>query len=423
MLTLDVSGSLAKLITPSYGVSDQDLLQLRGSMKRYVEEMRAECEAGMHPWTRSIYDETAVRSVREIRERTKKQKIETILWIGIGGSGLGPHVLKEVFESPKTPELVIVDTIDPSMLQLYLDVLDWKHTLVVVASKSGGTLETMSAFFLYWEKLQAAHGPKATEYAIAITDPAAGSLQSFCAARGIPVLPHPEVGGRYAIFTVIGLLPLALLDADIDGFLQGAADLEAQCFSPSLDENPAAMLAAIQYLHETKKGYVMRVIMPYSARLQSLARWNQQLVAESLGKNEVRNPFPVAAIGTQDQHSMLQQWMQGPRKSWHLFIHEIEKPRLTVPKDVDPSFEYVAGKSFGQILDAFLDGTARALTSVRRPHATLNVTRLDAYHLGALFQCFLFEVVYLGKLYRIDPYGQPGVELSKQIAKDILQRG
>lgn len=423
MLTLDVAGSLAKLITPSYGISDQDLLQMRGSLKRYIDEMRAECEAGQHPWTRSIYDDEAVRSVKEIRDRVKREKIETVLWIGIGGSGLGPRVIKEVFESQKTVELVIVDTIDPSMLQLYLDVLDWKRTMVVVASKSGGTLETMSAFFLYWEKLQSVMGAKAVERAIAITDTSTGSLHSFCAERNIPILPHPEVGGRYAIFTVIGLLALALLDADIDGFLQGAADMEAQCFNPSLDENPAAMLASVQYLHESKKGYVMRVIMPYSARLQSLARWNQQLIAESLGKNEVRNPFPVAAIGTQDQHSMLQQWMQGPRKCWMLFIHEVEKPRLTVPKGVDPSFDYVAGKSFGQIQDAFLDGTARALTQVRRPHATINITRLDAYHLGALFQCLLFEVVYLGKLYRIDPYGQPGVELSKQIAKDILQRG
>lgn len=423
MLTLDIAGSLAKLITPSYGVTDQDLLALRSSMKRYVEELRAECEAGAHPWTRSIYDEAAVRAVREVADRVRKQKIETVLWIGIGGSGLGPRVLKEVFERPDTVELVIVDTIDPSALQVALDVLDWKKTFVVCASKSGGTLETMSAFFLYWDKLRSAQGSKATEYALAITDPAQGALQSFCSSRGIPILPHPEVGGRYSIFTAIGLLPLALLDADIDAFLQGAADLEPQCFDPSLDANPAALLASVQYLHESKKGYAMRVIMPYSARLQSLARWNQQLVAESLGKNEVRNPFPVAAIGTQDQHSLLQQWMQGPRKAWHLFIHEIEKPRLTVPKDVEPSFEYAAGKSFGQILDAFLDGTARGLTAAKRAHATINITRLDAYHLGALFQCLLFEVVYLGKLYRIDPYGQPGVELSKQIAKEILQRG
>lgn len=423
MLTLDIAGSLAKLITPSYGISDQDLLQMRGSLKRYIEEVRAECEAGDHPWIRSVYDEDALRSVREIRDRVKKEKIETVLWIGIGGSGLGPRVLKEVFETQHTVELVIVDTIDPSTLQLYLDVLDWKRTFVVVASKSGGTLETMGAFFLYWEKLQSVMGSKATERALAVTDPAAGALHSFCSTHGISILPHPEVGGRYSIFTPIGLLALALLDGDVDAFLQGAADMEAQCFNPSLDENPGAMLAAVQFLHESKKGYLMRVIMPYSARLQSLARWNQQLIAESLGKNEVRSPFPVAAVGTQDQHSMMQQWMQGPRKCWTLFIHEIEKPRLTVPKVVDPSFEYVAGKSFGQILDAFLDGTARALTQVRRPHATVNITRLDAYHLGALFHMFLFEVVYLGKLYRIDPYGQPGVELGKQIAKDILQRG
>lgn len=423
MLTLDIAGSLAKLITPSYGISDQDLLQLRGSLKRYIDEMRAECEAGQHPWTRSIYDEAAVRSVKEIAERVKKQKIDTIVWVGIGGSGLGPRVLKEVFESPKTPELVIVDTIDPSALQQLLELADWKRTLLVCASKSGGTLETMTAFFLFWDAMKTALGSKATEHVLAITDPHQGTLQSYAATQGITIVPHPEVGGRYAIFTAVGLLPLALLDADVDAFLQGAADMEAQCFNPSLDENPAAMLAAVQYLHESKKGYVMRVIMPYSQRLISLAQWNQQLVAESLGKNEVRNPFPVAAIGTRDQHSMLQQWMQGPRKSWHLFIHEIEKPRLTVPKDIDPAYEYVAGKSFGQILDAFLDGTARALTQVRRAHATVNITRLDAYHLGALFHMFLFEVVYLGKLYRIDPYGQPGVELSKQIAKDILQRG
>ncbi len=354
----------------------------------------------------------------------KQQKIDPIVWLGIGGSGLGPRVLKEVFERPDTPEIVIVDTIDPSSLQQLLDLADWKRTLVVCASKSGGTLESMSAFFLFWDALKTDLGAaKASEHALVITDPSNGPLQSFAATQNIPLLPHPEVGGRYAIFTVIGLLPLALMGADIDAFLQGASDIGAQCFHPVLEENPGAMLAAVQYLHETKKGYVMRVIMPYSARLQSLARWNQQLIAESLGKNEVRSPFPVAAIGTQDQHSLLQQWMQGPRKAWHLFIHEIEKPRLTVPKDIDPAFEYVAGKSYGQILDAFLDGTARALTQVKRAHATINITRLDAYHLGALFQCFLFEVVYLGKLYRIDPYGQPGVELSKQIAKDILQRG
>lgn len=424
MLTLDISGSLAKLITPSYGITDQDLLQLRGSMKRYIEELHGECEAGGHAWTRSIYDETTLQHVQEIATRIKGNHVQTILWIGIGGSALGPRVIQEVCETPQTIEFVVLDTIDPSTLQLMLDVLDWKHTAIVVASKSGGTLESMSAFFLFWEKLQSVHGKKAAEYAIAITDPQRSILKSFSDDHGIATLPiDPDVGGRFSIFTPIGLLPLALLDADLHAFIQGAADIEAQAFRTMLDDNPPALLAAVQFLLESKKGYAQRVIMPYSQRLLSIARWDQQLIAESLGKNEVRNPLPVAAIGTQDQHSLLQQWMQGPRKSWHLFIHEIEKPRLTVPKAIDPAFDYIAGKSFGQIFDAFLEGTARGLTAVRRPHVTINLTRLDTYHLGALFQCFLYEVIYLGKLYRIDPYGQPGVELSKQHAKDILQRG
>ncbi len=90
---------------------------------------------------------------------------------------------------------------------------------------------------------------------------------------------------------------------------------------------------------------------------------------------------------------------------------------------MDPAFEFIAGKSFGQLLDACYEGTARALTSVKRPHVTINLSRIDAYHLGQLFFLLLTETVFLGKLYRIDPYGQPAVELGKTIARDILNRG
>ncbi len=424
MLTLDITGTLAKLITPSYGITDQDLLAIRVSMKRYVEDVRRERDAGQHAWTLDPHDTQVIRRVREVAEFAKKEKIQTVLWIGMGGDDLGPRAIQEAFETPRTVEFIVSDTIDPAILELTLSIVDWKKTLVVIASKSGATLESMSAFFLYWERLKQTLGEKAKDHVVAITDPEKGPLKEFADSESIRTLHiPPDVGGRYSIFTPVGLLAVALLDGDVDAFVEGAIDMETDCSSDVLDQNPAALLAAVQYLLESKKGYLLRVIMPYGARMQSLARWNQQLIAESLGKNEVRNPFPVAAIGTQDQHSLLQQWMQGPRKSWHLFIQEIEKPRLTVPTNVAPAFAHLSGKSYGQIQDAFLEGTARALTSVRRPHATLGITRLDAYHLGQLFQCFLFEVVYLGKLYRIDPYGQPGVELSKQLTKEILQRG
>src|SRR5205823_3891748 len=118
--------------------------------------------------------------------------------------------------------------------------------------------------------------------------------------------------------------------------------------------------AIAQFLLESKKGCVVRVIMPYAQRIASIARWNQQLVAESLGKNETHNPIPLAAIGTQDQHSLLQQWMAGPRKAWHLFLRDTEKPEVLVPKTIPPEFAHIAGKSFGQLLDACYEGTSRA---------------------------------------------------------------
>lgn len=424
MLHLDITSTLAKVLTPSLGLPEHELTAMRASMKRMIGDVQTERQNGHHAWMNDPMNEAMIKRCREIAENAQAEKIQTVLWIGIGGSGLGPKVLQEMFEGPETMECILVDTIDPTLIELYMRIVDWKHTLVVVVSKSGETLESMSAFFLFYEALKKAIGKKAASHTVAITDPENGSLHAFATKEGITMLPIPkDVGGRYCIFTPVGLLPLALLDADIDKFMQGAMDMDTATQNDSIEENPAALLAAVQFLLDTKKGYLIRVIMPYAQRLQSIARWNQQLIAESLGKNEVHNPFPLAAIGTQDQHSLLQQWTAGPRKCWHLFITETEKPRITVPAHVPDEWKYIAGKSFGQLVDACLAGTSQGLTAARRPHATVSLTRLDEYHLGQLFYFFLMEVVLLGKLYRIDPYGQPGVELSKRIAKDLLGHG
>jgi glucose-6-phosphate isomerase len=424
MLRVDVTGSLAKSITPTYGITDQEYLALHTPMQRNVEQFLHERQQGQHAWALDPYDRDMASRCREIAKRMKQEKIQTVVWIGIGGSGLGPKVLQEVFEGPNTVEFLVVDTIDPTQLQLYLSILDWTRTLVVVVSKSGSTLETMSAFFLCWEKLKDVNRRKAASRVIAITDPEAGLLRAFADQTGIETLPIPPgVGGRYCIFSPVGLLALSLLDGDLDAFLRGAIDMDTQCQATVLEQNPAALLAATQFLLDTKKDAIIRVIMPYVHRLQSLGRWNQQLVAESLGKTETHNPIPLAAIGTQDQHSLLQQWMDGPRKSWHLFLREREKPELHVPSPLPEPFTFVGGKTFGELLDACHAGTAGALTAVKRPHATIEIARADSYHLGQLFFLFMVEVVLLGKLYRIDPYGQPGVELGKQIAKKILEEG
>lgn len=424
MLTLDISATSAKAITPSKGIPDQEISGLATSMKRYAEDWLKEREKGEHAWSMNPYDKKLLEQVKNAVMYAKAERIRSVVWIGIGGSGLGPKVIQEVFEGPDTLEFFLLDSIDPSILEMTSKLIDWKETMVVVASKSGGTLEPMSVFFYCYEQLKAAMKDKAKERVIAVTDPAKGLLHDYCLEEGIRMLPiHPDVGGRYSVFTPIGLFPLALLGGNIDEFAKGAKEIDTVCQNTTLEENPAALLAATQFLLDTKREYPVRVIMPYSQRLESVARWNQQLIAESLGKNELKNPIPLAAIGTQDQHSLLQQWMAGPRKQWHLFIREVEKPRVVVPDAVEKSFKYIAGKSFSQLLDACYTGTSEALTSAKRPHATISLPRLDEYHLGQLFFLLLTEVVFLGKLYRIDPYGQPAVEIGKKITKEILSKG
>jgi glucose-6-phosphate isomerase len=424
MLTVDITGTLAKTIGTTYGLADQDLLGLKTPLKKHIGQWLEERKEGQHTWSMDPYDKKMTEKVKEVAKRAKKLKIQTVVWIGIGGSGLGPKVIQEAFESTKTVEFVVIDVIDPHSLRFYMEILDWKSTFVVVVSKSGETLETMSAFFLFWETLKKTRGIKPAEHVVGITDSKRGELRAFCMDNSIEMLPITrDTGGRYCVFTPVGQLALALLDQDVNEFLRGAKDMDTACQNLSADKNPAAQLASAQFLLETKRGCNVRVIMPYAQRIASIARWDQQLVAESLGKDELHNPIPLAAIGTQDQHSLLQQWMAGPRKAWHVFIRETEKPELLVPKDLDPAFAYIAGKSFGQLLDACSEGTSRALTTAKRPHATLTLTRTDAYHLGQLFFLLMAEVVFLGKLYRIDPYGQPAVEIGKKIAREILSRG
>lgn len=424
MLALDISQALAKAITPSFGIPEQELSALRTGMRRYVQEWLKEREQGGHVWSMTPYDKTTVEAVREIAMWAKAERVRTVVWIGIGGSGLGPRVIQEAFEKPDTVEMILLDSIDPAFMDMVTNIIDWRHALLIIASKSGGTLEPMSTFFYCYEKLKAARHDKAAEFTIAITDPFSGPLRSFCLENDIRMLTVPsEVGGRFSIFSPIGLLPLALLEGDIESFVRGAKEMDTLCQNITLDENPAALLAAVQYILDLKRNYGIRVIMPYSQRLASIGRWDQQLIAESLGKTETQNPIPIAAVGTQDQHSLLQQWMAGPRSQWLLFIREEEKPRVFLPEHLPAPFSGLSGKSFGRLLDACADGTAAALTSAKRPHATISLPRLDERHLGQLFFLLLAEVIFLGKLYRLDPYGQPAVEIGKKITKDILSKG
>mgnify|MGYP003315851776 FL=1 len=160
------------------------------------------------------------------------------------------------------------------------------------------------------------------------TDPRGGVLRQIGDAEGVPMLPVPEnVGGRFSILSPVGLFPAAMCGVKLKELLAGAADMEKRCRTDNLAENPAGVLAALLYYSDVESGRSVHVLMPYADRLRSLARWFQQLWAESLGKSVLLSgdkrstgPTPLAALGSTDQHSLLQLLMEGPHDKVVLFI-------------------------------------------------------------------------------------------------------
>ena len=239
--------------------------------------------------------------------------IDDVLVLGIGGSSLGARAALHALSSPLAsvglgagPRIHFPDNSDPWLFKALLDKLDPKRTLVLVVSKSGGTVETAAQMLCTEQWLENALGkPALARHVIAITDPEKGTLRAHARELGLPTLAIPSnVGGRFSILTPAGLLPLFLAGVDARGLLRGAKAMGTRCESSNLLQNPAGILAALHVLHMRLYQRNIHVMMPYADALRPFAAWFIQLWAESLGKridrkgsgsNRAPRPCPPSA--------------------------------------------------------------------------------------------------------------------------------
>ena len=368
-------------------------------------------------------------------------RFDEILLLGIGGSALGPIALRTALRPSGwnlldgaarggAPRLHVLDNVDPTTIAALLNRLDLARTLVIVTSKSGSTAETMAQYLVVRARLEAAVGDRAREHLVFVTDPEKGALRALARREGIHALDvPPAVGGRFSVLTPVGLLPAALIGIDTGALLAGAADMADQCRTDALARNPAAVFAMLQWLSDTRQGRHVHVVMPYSDPLRDMAAWFVQLWAESLGKLRGDGvhvgPTPVAALGATDQHSQVQLFMEGPHDKTVCFLsvasggEDVEIPRLH--GDV-AELAYLGGHRLGELLDIERRATAGALARRGRPNMTLELERVDAWHIGGLFMLFEIATIYAGVLYGVNPLDQPGVELGKQFTYAMLGR-
>jgi glucose-6-phosphate isomerase len=345
-----------------------------------------------------------------------------VLWIGIGGSGLGPLlIVRALRRQGEGLPFHFFDNVDPQGMSFVLEGLAGRlrTTLVVVVSKSGGTPEPRLGMQQARARLEAEGGAWAAQ-AVAVT--MIGSRLDGQAEREgwLRRFDMPDwVGGRTSITSAVGLLPGALIGADMRAFLAGAAAMDAVTRSAAPGTNPAALLATSWFVAGEGRGLRDMVVLPYRDRLEVFSRYLQQLVMESLGKRLDRDGRVVhqgLAVygnkGSTDQHAYVQQLRDGLDNFFVTFIEALDDPTDLAPVDGERPEDYLEG---------FLQGTRTALTESGRQNLTITLRRFDERSLGALVALFERAVGIYAELVNINAYDQPGVEAGKQAAAVVLE--
>ncbi|MEB3244979.1 MAG: hypothetical protein VKJ06_03225 [Vampirovibrionales bacterium] len=372
-----------------------------------------------------------------------KNQFDDLVILGIGGSSLGGYAVLRALLHPNWnllspqqrngfPRFHFIENVDPDQVQALLDVVDLKRTLVNVISKSGTTAETMAAFMLIKSKLEAELGPEAArKHIVATTDKSKGILRQLCTEMQYDSFEVPDdVGGRFSVFSAVGLLPAALCGINVRSMLSGVHDISEQVQALPAEQNPAIMGTLVQYLALTS-GKPISVFMPYSWRLASVADWYVQLWAESLGKKtnlhgQIVNTgaTPLKAVGVTDQHSQIQLYNEGPFDKIVTFI-EVERfndHQLMIPDSLPQvdALKHLANQPFSKLLASEFAGTRTSLMKNQRPSVTLTLPAVDAYSVGQLLMLIEIQTALMGALLEIDPFDQPGVELAKRYTDALM---
>ena len=393
-------------------------------------------------WMNLGYNEETVWYVKEFASLVEG-RFDNLLVLGIGGSALGGLAVTNALLKPfwnmlskeqrnNFPRIFFLDNIDPDEISGLLEVLDLSKTLVNVITKSGDTAETMSQYMILKDLMEKELGDDYRKNIAVTTDKKMGILRQLAEQEGYKIFYVPDdVGGRFSVFSSVGLLPFALVGLDIDKLMNGIKDMDLELKSTNIHNNIAAKSALIHYLMDTQKGKNISVIMPYSNKLKYVPDWFSQLWAESLGKEYNRNGekvniglTPVKAIGATDQHSLLQLFNEGPNDKLITFIRVKNfDTELNIPNIFEyTGIGYMGGKPLENLLNAEADSTSVTLLERQRPTITITIDKIDEYNLAQLLYMFEIQTAILGELYNINTFDQPGVEQLRNYTYALMGR-
>ena len=359
-------------------------------------------------------------------EYAQTVKQSNIVVVGIGGSTLGTYAIYKYLKHSRDlkKKLYFLETTDPIDIQSKLEGIDLEDTLFIVISKSGTTVETIS-IFKYLHSLV-----KIDKSNTVIVTENDSKLNSYAQKNKMKTFEIPKnVGGRFSVFSAVGLLPLAIVGIDIDDLLQGAKSVHDSFFAR--ENYYKRILRKGRFFTEYKNSFNINVVFSYSSRLEGFNKWYIQLWGESLGKVDInasrQGLTPIGIIGPIDQHSFLQLIVEGKRDKTVTvvkvedFDNNLEIPDVKL--DGLEELDYLNKLEFSSLINKQADATIESINNLNDiPCDVITIDGVCESAISALMYEYELLTSVCAQFMYINAYDQPGVESGKIILKNKLKK-
>ena len=332
----------------------------------------------------------------------KLKKYSSLRVIGMGGSILGTEAIYDFLKHKIKKNFLFVN----SLKQDQISQNDNQKNINIIVSKSGNTLETISNANIIIKK---------SDKNIFITENNNNYLRTLAHKLKAEIIDHNNyIGGRYSVLSEVGMLPAELMGLNEKKFKQLNTIIKNKKFINALTNNVSATLKLI------KNNKFTSIILNYDTRSKSLFKWYQQLIAESLGKKS-KGILPIVSSMPKDNHSLMQLYLDGPKKSFYTFFYVFEKNTAKINNNqVLSTYNYLKNKNISKILYSQKSATEKIFRTKKIPFRSFELFQRDEKTIGELFCFFILETILLGRALGVNPYDQPSVELIKKETKKIL---
>jgi len=338
------------------------------------------------------------------------KRFKNVVIIGMGGSILGSEAIYLFLRKKIKKNFLFLDNIDLDKLKKFSNKARSDKTLFIVISKSGNTIETLSNF------IALRIIKKNSKNIVIISEKNNNSLYRLSKKMKLQHIEHKNyIGGRYSVLSEVGMVPAYLMGLNIK-------KIRKNLLTHLKTKNKIFLKDSVVKLTNllVNNKFQNLIFFNYVPQLEKFLYWNQQLIAESLGKKE-KGFLPLISNAPKDHHSLLQLYLDGPKdKLFYIFSTERFNDKKIITKNLDKNLDFLNNKSLNQIKIAQKNAFIKVLKRKKIPFREFIIKDFSEQNLGELFSYFTLETALIGKLSNINPFDQPAVEQVKVDAKRLL---